>query len=317
LVSGAATSAGPHATSLSIRASHTAVKPGGSTVVSGNLRVGSGQALPGKTVTLEARLAGDTEFLPVGTDVTGPRGGVAIKVAPAESTRYRWVFAGDDADRASHSGVVLVKVRQPTHPPTRLGTSLSIRAARPMVALDGRDTITGRLVSHRKGLRGKIVVLLSRADGASSWSFAAARRTGARGGVAFTVKPAASSRYRLLFQGTAHFRKARSGVVHVATRPVALSIAVSTAHLSPGGTATVSGVLTKTGVAYAGQQVQLWGRPTGSAQKFAALASTTSGVDGSVSFDVTPARSMTYYLLFPRTADVPAARSSARTIVVY
>ncbi|HEX4189972.1 MAG TPA: hypothetical protein VHZ06_03185, partial [Marmoricola sp.] len=83
-----------------------------------------------------------------------------------------------------------------------------------------------------------------------------------------------------------------------------------------GTTATVSGLLTDHGTAYAGQSVQLWGKPVGGRHTFAALASTTSGVDGSVSFTVTPTRAMRYYLYFPRTTGAPATRSAARTIAV-
>jgi hypothetical protein len=316
LVSGVAVSAGPHTTSLSIRVAHQAVKPGGSDVVSGSLRVGSSQALPGKTVTLEARMAGDTEFLPVGTDITGPSGGVALMVTPAETTRYRWVFAGDEADRASHSGVARIKVRVPMHPANRLATSLSVRVARPVVDLAGNDTVSGRLTSRRKPLRRQIVVLLTRVDGATSWAFAGAKRTARNGGVAFGVHPSASARYRLLFQGTPSFRRARSGLVHVAIRSTALSITLSAAHVSRGGPATVGGVLTKSTAPYAGQAVQLWGKPAGSNKRFAALASAVSGPDGSVAFSVAPTRSMRYFLQFPRTGDAPAARSVTRTIAV-
>lgn len=315
LVAGAAVGSGPHTTSISIRSAHQAVAPGGSDRITGNLRVGDGQALPGKTVTLEARMADDTDFLPVATATSGPRGGVAVTVTPAETTRYRWVFAGDAGDNASHSGVATVRVRVPAHAPTRLATALSIRVAHPMTNLAGNDAISGRLTSHRRALRHKIVVLVSRADGASAWSFVRAKRTGRHGGVAFAVHPAASSHYRLVFQGTPNFRPARSAIVHVAVRSTALSSAVSATTVAAGSSATVSGVLTKSGLAYAGQTVQLWGKPVGT-RSFAALASSTTGVDGSVSFTVTPVHSMRYFLLFPRTSDAPAARSVVRTIAV-
>lgn len=317
LVSGtAATSAGPHATSISIRAVKAAIKPGGSTTITGSLRVGTGQALPGKTVTLQARLTGDTEFLPIGTDVSGSNGGLAIQVTPAETTKYRWVFAGDDANRGSRSGVVTVAVRVPANAPTRLPSSLSIRAERPMVSPTGTDTIRGRLVSRGNPLKNKIVVLLVRPDGSSTWGFGAAKRTGQHGGVAFVVRPSVGSHYKLLFQGTPKYRKARSGVVHVAVRSTQLTSAVSATTVASGGSATVSGVLTKSGAPYADQTVQLWGKPAGTNQKFAALAAATTAADGSVEFTVSPTRTMRYFLFFPKTADAPAVQSPTRTIAV-
>lgn len=313
---GTAVSAGPHATSIAIRAAHQAVKPGASNLISGSIRVGGGQALPGKTVTLEAKLPGESAFVPIGTDVSGPRGGVALTVTPAETTRYRWVFAGDASNRASRSGVVTVKVRQPAHPPRRLGTSLSIRAASPVVNLAGNSAINGRLTAHRKALRGKVVVLLSRTTGSSTWAFAKAKRTGRNGGVAFVIHPSATAHYKLVFQGTPNFRPARSGVVRVAVRSTALTIATSATSVPAGGSATVSGVLTKSGTAYPGQAVQLWGKPAGTNQAFAALQGATTGEDGTVAFTVTPSRTMRYFLFFPRTADAPAARSATRTMAV-
>ena len=316
LVSGtAATSAGPHTTSVAIRAANKAVKPGGTTTISGNLRIGSGQALPGKTVALQAKLVGEDEFLPIGTAVTGSRGGVALKVTPAETTRYRWVFAGDAAARASHSGVATVVVRVPQHAATRKPASLSIRSERKVVSPTGTNTISGRLLSRKKPLKSRIVVLLSRPTGATTWGFAAARKTGSNGRVSYVVRPTTATSYKLVLQGTKTYRKARSAVVRVAVRSTALSSAVSASSVTPGTSAAVSGVLTKAGTAYAGQSVQLWGKPVGT-KKFAALAATTTGADGSVSFTVTPTRAMRYYLFFPRTADAPAVQSPTRTIAV-
>lgn len=314
LVSGTATSAGPHATSLSIRAGQTVVKPGGTTTIFGNLRVGSGQALPGKTVTLEARLGGDDGFLPIGTAVSGARGGVAIKVTPAETTRYRWVYAGDAATRASRSGVVTVVVRVPAGTPTRLPASLSIRADRPVASPTGTATVSGRLVSRGTPLKNKIVVLLGRPTGSTTWGFVAAKRTGPGGGVAYVVRPKVASSYKLVFQGTDRYRKARSGIVTVGVRSTALTSAVSAPTVAPGGTVEVSGVLTRSGAGYAGQTVQLWGKPAGTDQRFAALAAATTGAEGRVAFTVAPTRKMHYFLFFPRTADAPAAQSPTRTV---
>jgi hypothetical protein len=316
LTAGVAVSSGPHTTSISIRTVHQTVAPGASDTITGDLRVGGGQALPGKTVTLEAKLAADAAFLPVGSTISGSHGGVSLKVTPAETTRYRWVFAGDPADHASRSGIATVKVQIPTHPATRLPSSLSIRAATPVVNAAGNDAISGRLFSRRTPLRDEIVVLLSHPAGSSTWAFVSAKSTGNAGGVAFAVHPAATAYYKLVFQGTPKFRAARSAVVRITTRATALSIAVAPAVVVPGGSATVSGVLTNTAAPYAGQAVQLWGKPLNSKQNFAALASSTTAADGTVSFAVTPAKSMRYYLFFPHTTNAAAARSQTRTIVV-
>ncbi|MCZ4500888.1 MAG: hypothetical protein JWQ74_3443 [Marmoricola sp.] len=310
LVSGgvvaATTPATTQASTLSIRAA-SAVKPGGTATVAGALRARAGKALPGKTVTLQAKLAGDTAFVPVATSTSGTHGGVSATVTPAETTKYRWVFAGDTTTRSSHSGTATVKVRQAAHPATRLATSLSIRVARAQVSVTGTDTVSGRLVAHKKALKGKTVVLLSRAKGATSWAFAGTKRTSAKGSVAFVVRPKVARQFKLVFQGTANFKAARSGVVNVAVRSTALTISTSSTE--------VGGVLTKSGTPYAGQTVQLRARAKG-ATKFTTVGSATTGADGSVGFAVAPATTTRYFLYFPKTADAPAAQSVTRTISV-
>jgi len=301
LVAVSAHGADTTATSLAIRAVKTHVKPGAADRITGALVVHGDASSAGRTVTLEEREAGQDQFTPIGAAVTGPRGGLGLQVQPAATTRYRWVFAGDDVLRASHSGVVVVHVKQPQHRPVRLHTSLSVRAAKSHVTVTGWDTISGRLRSRGVPLRRKLVVLLSKADGATTWSFAGARRTKARGQVAYRVRPQAGTRYRLAFLGSPRFRQARSGVVHVAVRANSLTIKASPRRLDPGSSTTVSGVLSHLGSAYAGQNVELRAEPRGS-HAFATVDSATSGPDGSVSFTVTPTVATKYVLVLPATA---------------
>jgi hypothetical protein len=216
----------------------------------------------------------------------------------------------------STSGVATVRVRTPEHPPRRLPTSLSIRVAKPRVGLDGTDTITGRLRSRGFPLVRKWVLLLSKEDGATKWAFDGALQTKGRGQVAFTVSPSVGTRYRLAFLGTPNFRPARSAVVHVAARPTALSINASPKFIDPGGSSTVSGVLTNAGAPFAGQAVQLKSKVVGSGDPFATEATGTTAADGSVSFTVTPTRSTKYHLFLPASTGVPAAKSPVATVLL-
>jgi hypothetical protein len=246
--------------------------------------------------------------------VTGDLGGVRLKVTPAVTTRYRWDFAGDAANRPSVSGVVRVRVRTPEHPPLRLPTSLSIRARTPRVALDGTYLVTGRLRSRGFPLVHKWVLLLSKDDGTTKWAFDGAKRTRRLGQVRFVVSPTVGTSYRLAFLGTPSFQPARSAVVHVAARPNALTIDASPAYIDAGSSATVSGVLTHLGAPFAGQTVQLRSKLVGSDDPFAVVDSGVTAADGSVSFTVTPAAATRYVLFLPFSAGVPAAKSPVATV---
>lgn len=318
LVAGAAHADGQTRTSLAISVQKHAVTPGGTTSVSGWLQVDKAKSAAGKSVTLEARAAGETAFTPIAVTLTGAKGGLKVAVTPATTTKYRWDFAGDADNRASHSGVVAVKVRVPNgQHPKRLATSLSIRAKTPRVALNGTDVISGLLRSHRVTLAGKVVLLLSKEHGATKWSFEATHRTNRNGHVRFVVRPTDDTRYRLAFLGTANFRQARSGVVRVAARPNALSIAVAPRAIDPGASATVAGVLTHDGLPFSGQTVELKARAIGAkGTAFTVVDSGVTAADGSVSFSVTPTVATRYFLHLPASSGVPAARSAAKSVVI-
>ncbi len=316
LVGGTATAAPPTATSLAIRTVKPAVAPGGTTAVTGFLKVAAGVAPAGKPVTLEAKQKGEDEFTPIGIALTGAKGGVRLKVTPAATTRYRWDFAGDAANRPSTSGIATVRVRIAQHPPRRLTTSLSIRASKPRVGFDGTAMITGRLRSHRTPLVRKWVLLLAKADGATKWSFGAGKRTKRLGKVQFTVRPKVGTSYRLAFLGSRNFRPARSAVVHVAARPVRLRATVTPKLVDPGASAIVQGLLTNQGTPFGGQTVDLRSKPAGSGDPFATVGTAVSDDLGRVSFTVSPTAKTRYVLFHPRTADAPGARSHVVTLAL-
>src|SRR4051794_33863542 len=67
---------------LSIRVPHSKIEAGDTTRVLGDLHVRGLDDQSGRTVTLEAKPQGATDFTPVGTSVSGPKGGVDLQVAP-------------------------------------------------------------------------------------------------------------------------------------------------------------------------------------------------------------------------------------------
>src|SRR4029079_10378079 len=187
------------ATSLSIRAVHSAVRPGGSDSVTGHLGIAGPLTSAGRTVTLEAKPMGTDAFTPVGTATAGARGGLHESVMPDVTTRYRWHYAGDTDARPSISGIATVRVRTPQHPAHRIDTSLSIRAVCRVVEPNGSDLVRGHLRARRVPLPHRVVILVSRTAGSDSWAFEGAHRTRRLGAVAFRVKPDENTAYRMVF----------------------------------------------------------------------------------------------------------------------
>ena len=280
LTAGPASAADRVATSLSIRAVHPAVRPGGSDTVTGALAVSGPATATGRTVTLEARPSGSTGFTPVAESIAGDHGGVRASVTPDVTTRYRWEYAGDTDARPSISGVATVRVRTPQHPAQRLATSLSIRAVHRLVGTDGTDVVRGRLRAGHVPLRGRRVILVSRtAD--TDWTFDGVHRTRRLGVVGFRVEPDADTTYRLVFLGTALLQPARSAAVRVLTRP---DVAISAAPQSivKGETTTVTGTVTVDATPVAGETGRLLARRVGSTRHLHLVGTGTTADDGTV-----------------------------------
>lgn len=315
LSSGTATAAERAVTTLSIRTVHPAVKPGGTDKITGDLAVRDGLSPAGRTIALEARAQGETGFTPIAQAVSGTRGGVHVSVTPATTTRYRWHYLGGTDARASVSGVATIRVRTPHHAPHRLPTTLAVRVAHRVVRLDGADVVRGRLASHRVPIRHRWVILISRTADATGWSFVAAHRTGPLGGVAFGVRPADNTAYRLAFLGTPLLQRSRSATVYVGVRP-SVSISVSPQQIDPGQTTTISGSVSHAGVPLSGATVKLLSRKAGTHHRFSEVTSSTTAADGSVSFTDSPARPTAYRLRVVHGVHTPTAVSQIMRVAV-
>jgi len=219
-VTGSAVDAATHhtrklPTSLSIRlVKHTKL---GFDVIRGQLR-SHHVPLRHKTVLLESRTA-TTKFAVVDSARTGAHGVAAFKVSlPAETTKYKLVFAPHPNFRASQSGVVTIRVPSTTPPPAAR-TSLSIRLVKHPAK--GFNAISGQLRSHHVGLDGKTVLLESR-TATTKFAVIGTGTTGAHGVVAFKEPtPTETTRYKLVFEAVPGFRASHSGVVTVLIKPAA------------------------------------------------------------------------------------------------
>ena len=191
-------------TSLSIRAAKSTIHPGTTDVVSGVLLSGR-DPLAKETVELLGRTAGHAFSLDA-TSITGPKGGVSFTVKPAQTKQFELVFPGSSTFLPSHSGVVTIVVGWPT--------SLSIRAAKSTIFLGSTDVVSGVLLSGPYPLPRETIDLFGRTAG-HPFSLDATSVTGPKGGVSFTVKPAQTKQFELVFPGSSTFLPSHSGVVTI------------------------------------------------------------------------------------------------------
>jgi hypothetical protein len=302
------------ATSLSIRAVHPAVRPGGTDAVTGHLGIAGDLAAAGRTVTLEARPMGADSFTPIRTATAGDRGGLRESVMPDVTTRYRWHYAGDTDTRPSVSGVATIRVRTPHHPARRIATTLSIRAAHRVVNTHGTDVISGRLRARRVPLAHRLVILVSRTADDDSWAFEGAHRTRRLGAVHFRVSPDEHTAYRLAFLGSGLLRPSRSAVVRIGARPD-LTIAADPTRIDRGETTTISGLASDEESPIAGATVKLLARKAG-AHRLHAIDSGTTAADGTISFTASPGVTTSYRLRLVHMTGVRAAVSEAARVAV-
>lgn len=208
LVAGQAAATTKQATSLSIRAAHSAVLPHTKDTISGVLKAGSA-VLPSQTVTLKQRKYGTATWAAVMSAKTNSKGAVSFSLVPAnQREQYELIFAGTAKYAASHSGVVTVTVKR--------STALTIAAAHASVKPKTRDTITGTLKSGTTALVGFNVSLRERKSGTTTWKVLTTKATTTGGKVSFSVLPPNSSeQYQLRFAGTTRYFASHSGVVTV------------------------------------------------------------------------------------------------------
>ena len=320
-VTGSAAGAATHhtrklPTSLSIRlVKHTRH---GFDVIRGQLR-SHHVPLRHKTVLLESRTA-TTTFTVVDSARTGAHGVAAFKVTlPAETTKYKLVFAPHPNFRASHSGVVTIRIPSTTPPPPALRTSLSIRLVKhPKL---GFDAISGQLRSHHVGLDGKTVLLESR-TASTKFAVIDTGTTGLHGVVRFKeATPAETTRYKLVFEAVPGFRASHSGVVtvRIATPPppvqLPTSLSIRLVKHPKQGFDAISGQLRSHHVGLDGKTVLLESRTAST--KFAVIDTGTTGAHGVVSFkEAIPTETTRYKLVFEALPNFKASHSGVVTVLI-
>jgi hypothetical protein len=143
-------------------------------------------------------------------DVTGKYGHVFFTVRPKVTSTYELVFLGSPRFARSHSGPATIVVL-----PARAATTLSIATSASTITAGQKDLITGTLLTGTKPVFRQVVRLYRYSTTAKKWVLAQADVTGKLGHVFYTVKPAATTGYELVFLGSAHLLPSHSDVATI------------------------------------------------------------------------------------------------------
>jgi hypothetical protein len=305
-LTGAVASAQTHKahTSLSIRAIRGAVNPGGGDVVKGQLQSFDGHNA-GRRIVLLARPNGAPGFTKVKRHRSGAHGQVAFQVTPSTTTRYQLAFFGNRKQQPSRSGVVTVRVLDTTSLPISVGAG--------SVDPGESTTVNGVLSLDGTPLAGQTVNLLS-AERHNKLAFTASAITGDDGSVSFTVTPAATSHYRLVFKRTATDAGARSAIATIHVR-MSSSLSIRARH-GRHGNELISGQLRGGGRGLAHRKVTLQDRPSGTST-WTTVKGKFTNRHGVVSFAVpAPSASEDYQLVFPGGPIFDGCQSGVVTVTV-
>jgi hypothetical protein len=201
------------ATTLSIVAAKSAITVGQVDTVGGALK-SHGTPLVHRIIILDRFR--DKKWQPIEEKFTGKFGRVDFVVKPSVSTAYKLVYRGAEVYAPTHSGVVLVRVNKP-----KTATALSITESQTTIVKGSSDAISGALTADSKTLPKRWVWLAAVVNG--KVHPLRARLTGTTGVVTFTVKPAATTTYELLYRGTPVLAATASTTVTTTVTPAPAS----------------------------------------------------------------------------------------------
>lgn len=292
-------------TTLTATDAKAVIAPGQTDLITGTLRSGS-KPVAGGFVYLDRLVKG--KFVAVAGDRTGSAGHVYFTVKPSATTSFRLAYLGTAKYDGSHSNVVTILVIKPKAP-----TTLTATESKTTINPGQTDLITGTLLSGTKAVSGKHVYLERTVKG--KWVAVQQDVTGGFGHVFFTVKPAQTATFRLVFLGTAAYKASHSNVltVLVVKAPTSLTATESKTTIKPGQSDLITGTLLSGTKAVASQFVYLDRLVNG---KFVAVAGDRSGGAGHVFFTVKPSKTSTYELVFRGTSFYASSHSNAVTVVV-
>jgi hypothetical protein len=292
-------------TTLSIRALRGAINPGGGDVVKGQLQAADGHNA-GRRVVLLSHPAGTPDWTKAKRHRTRANGQIAFQVTPSTTTYYQLAFYGNQKQQASRSGVVHVRVLDTTSLVVSVGTT--------SIDPGESDTVNGVLSLDGAALVGDTVNLLS-AERHQKLAYKASAITGADGSVSFSVTPAATSHYALVFNKTNANAGARSAITTIHVRQPS-SLSIRARHGKHSGTEIISGDLRGGGRGLSHKRVTLQDRPSGT-DTWTTVASRFSHRKGGIGFTVPSSNvSEDYQLVFAGGPLFDGCQSGVVTVAV-
>jgi hypothetical protein len=208
----ASTSVPRKATTLSIVAAKTKITVGQVDTVGGVLK-SHRTPLVGRIIVLD-RWDGK-KWHAVEEKLTGKFGGVDFAVKPSVTTAYKLFFLGGTVYAPTHSGSVVVKVVKPV---VKTATALTIAESATSITAGSTDTVSGVLTADSKDVA-KSFVWLATVGAKGKVDLLRARATSTTGAVAFTVKPAATTTYELVYVGSKTLKATVSPTVVTTVTP--------------------------------------------------------------------------------------------------
>jgi hypothetical protein len=204
--------------------------------------------------------------------------------------------------------------------PVKAPTTLTVVAAKAKITVGQKDVLTGTLLTGTKPVVRQVVRLYRYNIKAKKWILNEAHVTGKYGHVFFTVKPAVTSTYELVFRGSARFAASRSNratilVLPVFRAPTSLSIALAATSITAGQKDVITGTLT-TGTKPVVRQIVRLYRFSATANKWILVQADVTGKFGHVFYTVKPAATAHYDLVFLGSAHLRPSHSPVATITV-
>ncbi len=211
-VANASVNAPRKATTLSIVAAKTSITAGQVDVLRGVLK-SHGTPLPHRAIILDRLEA--KKWKPVEEKYTGKLGGVDFAIKPGATSAYRLFWHGGPVYAPTHSAISVIHVKQA--PPAKTATALTEMVSSGTITAGATDTVTGDLTTAAGALPKHWVWLDTLTDG--KLHALRARLTDKAGDVTFTVKPAATTTYELLYKGNNVFAPATASPLTITVTP--------------------------------------------------------------------------------------------------
>jgi hypothetical protein len=201
------------------------------------------------------------------------------------------------------------------------GTSLSITTSQSTIAAGQRDTISGTLLAGGSPAAHRVVVLERYNDRRHTWRPIRIKLTSHAGAVTFTVRPAITSEYEIVYRGNSTLAAAHSGAVTITVTgsvhkgPSALSITAAPTSITAGGSTKISGVLTS-GSKPLAHRIVFLARYDPTTKKWVRVAVHRTGPNGGVLFVREPSSTASFELVFPGGPWFTGSHSGTVTVTV-